>query len=110
MDLNKEELRATKNMQSSVESAEKTADEIFEELGYEIENLIRRNQELEAIEADYVRRMKTSNKLLLKQGYISKDKIRELKEKIHKTLDENGITRAYQLEIDGYFNKVLEEE
>ena len=33
-DLDKEELRATKNMQSSAETAEKTADEMFEELGY----------------------------------------------------------------------------
>lgn len=34
MDLGKEELRATKNTQSSADSAEKTADEMFEELGY----------------------------------------------------------------------------
>lgn len=34
MDLDKEELEATRKMQSSGESAEKTADEMFEELGY----------------------------------------------------------------------------
>lgn len=35
MDLDKEELKATRNMQNSVDSADKTADEMFEELGYE---------------------------------------------------------------------------
>ena len=39
MDLDKEELKATKNMQSTAENAEKTSDEIFEELGYEIEKI-----------------------------------------------------------------------
>lgn len=34
MDLDKEELEATRNMQSSAVSAEKSADEMFEELGY----------------------------------------------------------------------------
>lgn len=34
-DLDKEELEATRKMQSSAESAEKSADEMFEELGYE---------------------------------------------------------------------------
>ena len=41
---------------------------------------------------------------------IPKQKIRELKEKIHNTLDKNGITRVYQLEIDNYFDELLEEE
>lgn len=35
MDLDNEELEVTKNMQSTAENAEKTADEMFEELGYE---------------------------------------------------------------------------
>lgn len=34
-DLDKEELEATRKMQSSADSAEKTADEMFDELGYE---------------------------------------------------------------------------
>ena len=34
-------------------------------------------KELKDIEADYIRRRKTFNAVLLKQGYISKDKIRE---------------------------------
>ena len=33
-DLDKEELEATRKMQSSTETAEKTADEMFDELGY----------------------------------------------------------------------------
>lgn len=45
----------------------------------------------------------------IEKRYISKDKIRELKEKIHQTLDVNGITRAYQLIIDDYFEKLLGE-
>lgn len=42
--------------------------------------------------------------------YISKQKIKELKEKIHNTLDNNGITRAYQIKIDEYFEELLESE
>ena len=41
---------------------------------------------------------------------VHKDKIRELKEKIHNALDNNGITRAYQIKIDEYFEELLEEE
>ena len=41
---------------------------------------------------------------------VHKDKIRELKEKIHNDLDNNGITRAYQIKIDEYFEELLESE
>lgn len=34
-------------------------------------------KELKDIKADYIRRTESSNKMLLKQGYISKDKIKE---------------------------------
>lgn len=40
---------------------------------------------------------------------IHKDKIRKLKELVHKTLDDNGITRGYQLTIDNYFEELLGE-
>lgn len=39
-----------------------------------------------------------------------KDKIKKLKEKIHSELDTNGMTRAYQLIIDKYFDELLEGE
>lgn len=39
--------------------------------------------------------------------YIHYSKIEELAEKIHKELDKNGITRAYQTIIDSYFDEVL---
>ena len=39
---------------------------------------------LKDIKADYIRRMESSNKMLLKQGYISKDKIREKIEELKK--------------------------
>lgn len=39
--------------------------------------------------------------------YIHYLKIEELAEKIHNELDKNGITRAYQIIIDGYFDEVL---
>lgn len=42
--------------------------------------------------------------------FIYKDKVRELKEKVHKTLDANGITRAYQIFIDKDFEKLLGEQ
>lgn len=37
------------------------------------------------------------------------NKIKELKQLIHKTLDNNGITRGYQIVIDDYFDKLLGE-
>lgn len=45
----------------------------------------------------------------IKEEYISKDKIKDLKQLVHKTLDDNGITRGYQLTIDNYFKELLEE-
>lgn len=45
----------------------------------------------------------------IEEKYISKDKIRKLKELVHKTLDDNGITRGYQLTIDNYFKELLGE-
>lgn len=42
--------------------------------------------------------------------WVSKDKVRELKEKVHKTLDANGITRAYQIFIDKDFEELLGEQ
>ena len=39
--------------------------------------------------------------------YIHYSKIEELAEKIHNELDKNGITRAYQIIIDSYFDEVL---
>lgn len=45
----------------------------------------------------------------IRKNYIHKDKIREIKEKIHNELDGNGITRVYQLNVDKYFNELLEE-
>lgn len=44
------------------------------------------------------------------RNFIPKQVIRELKEKIHNTLDVNGITRGYQLEIDNYFDELLKED
>ena len=46
----------------------------------------------------------------IKEKYIPKIKVEELKEKIHNLLDNNGITRAYQLEIDKYFEDLEEGE
>ena len=39
--------------------------------------------------------------------YIHYLKIEELAKKIHNELDKNGITRASQIIIDGYFDEVL---
>jgi len=42
-------------------------------------------------------------------NYIPKSKVKELKEKVHELLDKNGIARVYQIMIDKYFNRLLEE-
>jgi len=68
-----------------------------------IENLIKENKELEKYKKYY----KTEKVVWSRKDYISKDKIKELKEKIHKVLDENGITRAYQILIDEEFEELL---
>ena len=49
------------------------------------------------------------DKRYVEMNFVSKDKIKETKEKVHWLLDKNGITRAYQLEIDRYFEELLKE-
>ena len=48
------------------------------------------------------------DKGLFVKKFIHKDKIKDLKQLVHETLDGNGITRAFQVMIDEYFNEVLE--
>ena len=43
----------------------------------------------------------------LYRNWVKRDNVEELKFKIHNLLDDNGITRAYQLMIDKYFQEVL---
>lgn len=71
-----------------------------------IEHLITRNRELE-----YKLREKINIEAheQVQQLYIPKSKIKELKEKTYKLLDNNGFTRAYQLEIDRWFEELLED-
>lgn len=47
---------------------------------------------------------------LQKQYLEIVEKNKELQQKIHKELDKNAITRAYQLIIDDYFKELLEEK
>lgn len=49
-------------------------------------------------------------KKYVESNFIEKYKVIKLKGKIHQLLDENGITRAYQLTIDRYFNELLEDK
>lgn len=76
-------------------------------------------KELEEIKADYIRRMKCSNEVLRKQGYISKDKIKEKLEKLKETKEEIASRNNYILLKDNkdteiynlykYFTSILEE-
>ena len=54
------------------------------------------------------------NKVIAKDyvesNFIEKYKVIKLKGKIHQLLNNNGITRGYQLIIDGYFNELLEDK
>ena len=81
-----------------------------------IENLIQENKELkEHLQKYYNGELYTANQLKnieenQKKYFINKSKVKELKEKIHNLLDNNGITRAYQLEIDKYFEDLEEGE
>ena len=91
-----------------------------------IEHLMARNKELEE-EVNFLRKhcfipfehekTETLGELVtieektfvLEKDYIPKSKVRELKENIHYLLDNNGIARAYQLEIDRLFEELLED-
>jgi len=43
----------------------------------------------------------------LYDNWINRDEIEKLRNRIHQELDSNGITRAYQLQIDKYFQELL---
>lgn len=62
--------------------------------------------------ADYflaqINEIPTMGTMDLYKDWISRSKVEELGRKIHVVLDSNGITRGYQLLIDGYFMELLE--
>ena len=78
-----------------------------------IQNLIARNKELEK---NYINPSKArisyydtkKGTQVVIEGFVPKSKIKELKEKVHNKLDENGITRGYQIIIDEYFEELLD--
>ncbi len=43
----------------------------------------------------------------LYDNWINRDEIEKLRNRIHQELDSNGITRAYQLQVDRYFQELL---
>ena len=53
---------------------------------------------------------KVISKEYVESNFIEKYKVIKLKGKIHQLLDNNGITRGYQLIIDEYFNKLWEDK
>lgn len=55
---------------------------------------------LKGIEEDYIRRMKTSNKVLLKQGYVSIEKYNKLLEKYDKGINKLMNTKLYACDIN----------
>ena len=67
-----------------------------------------RDQNLSS-EIEYVIALKSSHMHYLKTDYISKTKVKELKEKVHGLLDYNAVSRGYQLIIDKEFEELLEE-
>lgn len=79
-----------------------------------IEHLIVRNKELEQ---NYINPSKTrisyydkgKGTKVVVEGFVPKSKVRELKENIHYLLDNNGIARGYQIEIDRLFEELLED-
>ena len=48
-------------------------------------------------------------KKFIRDNYVSKEAIIVLKERIHQLLDENAITRGYQIIVDDYFDEIKEE-
>lgn len=77
-----------------------------------IENLLKRYKELEE-ENKALELEKESYKndyfdiYERTKRYIKEEDVIELQKKIHKDLDNNGITRAYQIIIDKYFNELI---
>lgn len=79
-DREKQETKTIEAILNLIENQQKELDTLKEiEKSHQEENgkLRKEIKELEGIKADYIRRMKTSNEVLLKQGYISKDKIKK---------------------------------
>lgn len=74
-----------------------------------LENLIQENKEL-SWKYENAKDMYIIKDNSINENYIPKSKVKEIKEKIHNLLDNNGITRAYQLEIDKYFEDLEEGE
>ena len=80
-----------------------------------IENLIQENKELkEHLQKYYNGELYTAKQLKnieknQRKYFIHKSKVKELGEKVHNKLDNNAITRGYQIIIDEMFSKVLEE-
>ena len=66
--------------------------------------LIKEHKNYLSLREDYLRRMKASNEVLRKQGYISKDKIKERLEQTKKVYDEE--MKPYMIEV-GNGEKVL---
>ena len=94
-----------------------------------INNLIQENKKMKEkfdviqrkiyrLEEDNIELLKPRGKDQLNYKYIECPKVEAewyksesyIKEKIHNLLDNNGITRAYQLEIDKYFEDLEEGE
>ena len=55
---------------------------------------------LKGIEEDYIRRMRTSNKVLLKQGYVSIEKYNKLLEKYDKGINKLMNIKLYACDIN----------
>ena len=87
-----------------------------------IENLIVRNKELEKLaegvekirdltlpaKTDFIIVMRENYLSYLREDFIPKSKVKELKEKVHRILDYNAVSRGYQLIIDKEFEELLE--
>lgn len=77
--------------------------------------LIEQHKQYLSLRADYLRRMKASNEVLRKQGYISKEKIREkikeLKEEIKLARKEKDLVIVAELELQvDILKQILEEK
>lgn len=103
-------LNYIKKLEAEIESQDKTIDNLIEEQEERekyVHSLEEENKELElekeSYKHDYFDIYERTKR------YIKEEDVIELQEKIHKDLDKNGITRAYQIIIDKYFNKLLGE-
>ena len=95
-------------MEEDIKVLENMRDNIYGAIQFEDDYQVRITEQKEFDALNLAINHLRKTKLVYSQ-FIPKSKVKELGEKVHNKLDNNAITRGYQIIIDEMFSKVLEE-